>query len=1222
MKKLIVLLLFFIVPVTKNQSQTMLSHPVDKQILIRVESPEDIQQLVQTCRIWNNQPTGFKINRLLSRHMGIWLVEVPALSTPDNQFLAFIKSQHGVLEAQRNHLVYNRSTPNDPQFSSQWQWLNTGQNGGTKDADVDADQAWDITTGGITPNGDTIVVAIVDDGTSLNHPDLKANLWVNKSEIPLNGKDDDGNGFVDDFRGWDFNAGSDDVDGGFHGTNVGGMVGAVGNNSTGVTGINQHVKLMNVVYAGVEESSVIEAYDYVLTQRMAYDNSNGQKGAYVVATNSSWGIDFGQPSDAPLWCAFYDTLGVHGILSVAATANQNIDIDAVGDLPTGCSSPYLISVTATSNKDLRTFSAYGKTTIDLGAPGDNIFTTSYPSGYTSTSGTSFASPLVAGVVALLYSAPCALLGQNMKDNPSATALYIKDQILSGVDKTNQLMTECVSGGRANVYNSLQSIMSNCVSGPCPSPSGLTAKEINPLNFTLGWNSVSGSNKYAVQYRIKSSPTWTTVDNLMDTVLALTNLMKCTEYEFKVAVYCMDTLGTYSFAKSWMTGNCCFPPTSFSLFSFIDTSCVLDITKYPGSTSYNVLYRPVGSNIWTTVTGTAQKFKISPLLPCTDYEITVQTICGTDVSIPSPNIIKMKTKGCGLCELGAYCESKGQSTSLEFIDFVGLNTINNNSGDDKGYGNYLSTNTTLKKYYKYNITVKPGFNGSNYTEGFNAWIDFNHDEVFSASEMILSGATNSQLTASFTVPAGASLGNTRLRVSMQYGGPPSECAAIFSGEVEDYCITIEDSEPPCISPDISNIVINTLNDGIVFWTPVTAATSYLLYYRKLGEINWNIINANSTNAAVPDMEDCTVYEFAVKSTCLEYDTASLGAIVLDKTQNCGACTKNSYCMDGQGFNNYFIKSVKIGTNSPIVTGNNAVNGYYFYKGQNIHLDKDSSYAVTIQAGTQFTAGQLNVGGWIDYNQDGLFDQVSENMFASTVNDTFPGTFGFTVPFNAVPGITRMRLFLTSSPLEACNANFFSGEVEDYCVEIFESELPCNSPRNMDTFLVEQNAITFQWDSTENSISTYIKYRKVGATEWEERVTTALIYTIDDLKECTEYEFEVYTICPFKLSNDTSFIVKTKCMVDVFDPFGPLQAIKIYPNPVRNSLYAEISTDLPRQVNLQMRDISGKLISNQTFQLNAGTNQITLNDLQYLAEGMYLLQWSTPEKTYSTKVLKVE
>jgi hypothetical protein len=143
--------------------------------------------------------------------------------------------------------------------------------------------------------------------------------------------------------------------------------------------------------------------------RQRYNQTNGAEGAFVVATNSSWGINNGNPANAPLWCAFYDTLGAYGILNAGATANAQINVDVSGDLPTGCISDYLISVTATNNNDVRTFSGFGANTIHLGAPGEAVRTTSGSSNYTTTDGTSFATPMVAGAIALFASLCLAMV---------------------------------------------------------------------------------------------------------------------------------------------------------------------------------------------------------------------------------------------------------------------------------------------------------------------------------------------------------------------------------------------------------------------------------------------------------------------------------------------------------------------------------------------------------------------------------------------------------------------------------------------------------------------------------------------------------------------------------------------------------------------------------------------------------------------------------------------
>jgi subtilisin family serine protease len=393
---------------------------------------------------------------------------------------------------------------------------NTGQSGGTPDADIDAPEAWEISKGGFSGLGDTIVVAIVDGGCELTHSDL--DYWYNHREIPNNGIDDDLNGYVDDYRGWNAYGNNGTIPSSSHGTHVAGITGAKGNNSLGVAGVNWYVKTMPIAASSSSEAVVILGYGYVLEMRSLYNETNGQYGAFVVATNASFGVDNGQPANFPLWCAIYDSLGVQGVISCGATANANTNIDEVGDIPTACPSPYLITVTNTTNTDAKNSgAAYGLTTIDLGAPGTSVLSTYTGNGYSSLTGTSMATPQVTGVVALMVSAANSVLINQYKTNPGPTALQFKQMLLDNTDPVPSLLGKTVTGGRLNALNAVLAVSADPDTIAPGAITDLAVTDTTSNSLTLQWIVPSDSSLGGViMYDVRKSTSPITPENFSST----------------------------------------------------------------------------------------------------------------------------------------------------------------------------------------------------------------------------------------------------------------------------------------------------------------------------------------------------------------------------------------------------------------------------------------------------------------------------------------------------------------------------------------------------------------------------------------------------------------------------------------------------------------------------------------------------------------------------------
>lgn len=327
------------------------------------------------------------------------------------------------------------SISNDTSFTSQWSLANAGVNGyGLVGADIRASQAWDVTTG-----SRSVVVAVIDSGIDLTHPDLAANVWTNPGEIAGNGIDDEGNGYIDDVHGWNFVENNSNVQDGYgHGTHIAGVIGAVGNNGLGIAGINWQVSIMPLRFQdnfGVGNTGgAIAALNYATMMRRDF-------GINVVVTNNSWG---GGTGVSELLREAIRAQNEAGIVFVAAAGNSAANCDLSPRYPACFDLPNVISVAATDRYDnLASFSNYGATSVDLGAPGVGIYSTRLNGTYASMSGTSQAAPQVTGVVALLAAV-----------KPGITVGEIRSAILGSAQPVPGLAGKTVTGGRLDAAGAL------------------------------------------------------------------------------------------------------------------------------------------------------------------------------------------------------------------------------------------------------------------------------------------------------------------------------------------------------------------------------------------------------------------------------------------------------------------------------------------------------------------------------------------------------------------------------------------------------------------------------------------------------------------------------------------------------------------------------------------------------------------------------------------------
>ena len=313
--------------------------------------------------------------------------------------------------------------PRDPRFAEQWALANDGQNGGKQGADVSAMRAWSVTTG-----TDKVVVAVLDSGVDYTHSDLAANIWVRPASVAP--YEDNELGTIQDFHGYNaIENSADPMDDNGHGTHCAGIIGAEGGNDIGIAGVNWKVQIMPLKFMNAggfgTTKDAIEAINYVIDRK--------KHGVNVRVISASWGsTQKSRALDDVIQKAYQE-----GILFVAASGNSSTNNDRSPHYPSSYNN--VISVAALDRNDqLASFSNYGPKSVQIAAPGKDILSTWLGDDYEEHSGTSMATPVVAGVAALVVA-----------NEPRISVSELRQKLLASVDKLDALKGKVTTGGRIN-----------------------------------------------------------------------------------------------------------------------------------------------------------------------------------------------------------------------------------------------------------------------------------------------------------------------------------------------------------------------------------------------------------------------------------------------------------------------------------------------------------------------------------------------------------------------------------------------------------------------------------------------------------------------------------------------------------------------------------------------------------------------------------------------------
>src|SRR3989442_671923 len=437
--------------------------------------------------------------------------------------IAALQARDDVLYAEPNYIVHvDTTTPNDPQFNSLY--------GLTK---IGAPDAWNP-----REESTKVLGGIVDEGIEITHPDLQATIWPTPAPGSISG-------ITGDLHGYSFiNPGTGTIPAETHATHVAGTIGAVGNNSIGVAGVNWQVSLMSLRFINDQTGSgsdadALKAYSYAKQMRDLWISSGGTKGANIRALNASYGGGgYSQASADAI-----NALGQSGILFVAAAGNDGRNTDVQPNYPSDYALSNVVSVAATNSSDnLAGFSNFGTRTVMLGAPGVNICSTIPNNNYScSFSGTSMATPHVTGAAALLCAA-----------NPNLTVNQLRALLSFNGDVVSALQGKSLSGRRLNVFKSLQA-MNEGDTTPPGTVGGFQIATQNGRNVTLSWNA-SGDDGAAGQASLYDV---SFVDQATSAVVPLTSLTPAISgaaQSINVNVPYRHTAGTFRVREFDNVGN--------------------------------------------------------------------------------------------------------------------------------------------------------------------------------------------------------------------------------------------------------------------------------------------------------------------------------------------------------------------------------------------------------------------------------------------------------------------------------------------------------------------------------------------------------------------------------------------------------------------------------------------------------------------------------------------
>lgn len=471
------------------------------------------------------------------------------------------------------------------------------------------------------------------------------------------------------------------------------------------------------------------------------------------------------------------------------------------------------------------------------------------------------------------------------------------------------------------------------------------------------------------------------------------------------------------------------PTGVSTSNVTASGATVNWTAVAGAT-YDVRYRQTGTASWTTQAVSTTNYAITGLSASTQYEVQVRSKCTSGNSNYSASV-NFTTSAVQL----NYCASKGNNVSDEYIQRVQLGSINNSSGAGNGYSDHTSISTNLTKGQSNTITITPRWTGTKYNEGYAVFIDYNKDGDFADNGETVwtkSPSQTSPVSGSFTVPAAAAIGATRMRVILRYNAVPTSCGTYNYGETEDYTVVIGAGTPDTQAPTApTNVTASNI-------AQTTATISWTASTDNVGVTGYEVFNGatsigsvTGTSANITGLSANTSYTYTIKAKDAAGNVSAASSPVTFTT----LAPQVSYCASkGNRVTYEWIDYVSFGgmTNA---TGANG--GYGDFTSKVATVSRGSTNQLVVSAGFRSSSYNEYFTIWIDYNRDGDFNDSGEQVASGNSTSSGNRTANVTIPASAVLGQTRMRVSMKYNAASTPCETFADGEVEDYTVNITAS-----------------------------------------------------------------------------------------------------------------------------------------------------------------------------------------